>query len=57
MKKIRIKYTTEISNDDFEKYCKTYMIGKKDAVIQLRESAIVAAENEINTLITDTYRG
>ena len=55
MKRIMIRYTTEISPEDFHQYCRIHMIGKKEAVKTLRESAIGAAENEINSLITETY--
>ena len=55
MKRIMIKYTTEISPEDFHHYCRIHMVGKGEAVKTLRESAIGAAENEINSLITETY--
>ena len=56
MKRIMIKYTTEIPNDILDKYCRTHRISISEAVTTLRESGIGACENEINNLLTDVYR-
>ena len=43
-----IKYTTEIPNDVFDKFCKDNLIGKKTAVEILREKAISSAEDGLD---------
>ena len=51
MKKIRIKYTTQIPEDLFDKWCNKNKVGRKIGTVWLRDAAIDAAENEINDLV------
>lgn len=39
MKKIMVKYTIEIPEDKFDKYCRKIMITKKQTVVDLRDLA------------------
>ena len=52
-----IKYTTEIPEDRFHHFCRIHRIDRGVAIKGLREAAIGAAENEINTLLLNTYKG
>ena len=42
MKRIMVKFTVEIDNAKFDKYCEKQMIGKKVAVVNLRDFAETA---------------
>jgi len=48
MKRIMIKYTTEIPNDVFDRFCKDNLIGKNTAVEILRKRAISSAEDGLD---------
>ena len=52
-KAIKINYKTQIPDEYFDKYCMKYRLGRNEAVNQLKEAAIQAAENEINNLLTE----
>jgi hypothetical protein len=39
MKKIMVKYTMEISENKFDKYCRRVMLTKKKAIVDLRDLA------------------
>lgn len=52
MKKIMIKYTTQIPEDLFDKWCSKYQIGRKEGTKWIKSSAIEAAEKEINTIVS-----
>tara|TARA_Y100001970_G_scaffold64496_1_gene82524 strand:+ start:3143 stop:3316 length:174 start_codon:yes stop_codon:yes gene_type:complete len=51
MKKIVINYTAEIPIDIFDRFCKKAGLGKKDAVMYIRDTAIKASDNEINYIV------
>ena len=54
-KKIRITYSTQIPDEYLSKYCMVNRLSRSDAVNELKETAIKAAENEISYQLTEVY--
>tara|TARA_Y100001970_G_C13529076_1_gene506762 strand:- start:94 stop:267 length:174 start_codon:yes stop_codon:yes gene_type:complete len=54
MKAIRIDYTAEIPDENFDKFCKQAGIGKRFAIDLIKKNAIEAAEREINYIVNET---
>ena len=52
-KTIRLEYRTQIPDEFFDKYCMKHRISRSIAIAQLKSAAIKAADNEINTLLTE----
>ena len=52
-KNIKISYSTQIPDDYLVKYCTIYRVSRNEAVKQLKEAAIKAAETEINNQLTE----
>ena len=52
-KKLKISYTTQIPDEFFDKYCMKHRISRSIAIAQLKSAAIKAADDEINTLLTE----
>ena len=57
MKRIRVEYTMEIDNDDFDKYCNTFRIGKQEAVIKFRSCAEAVGRVEVYNRIKAILKG
>jgi hypothetical protein len=57
VKKIKISYNTEISDEDFNNYCMTHRMNRNDAANQLKRLAIDAAEKEIDFQLTEINKG
>ena len=57
IKKIKISYNTEISDEHFNTYCMMNRMNRNDAANQLKKLAIDAAEKEINFQLTETNKG
>ena len=52
-KKIRISYSTQIPDEYLNKFCMRYMVNRHEAVKQLKDAAINAAEQQIDILLTE----
>ena len=52
-KRVRISYSTQIPDEYLNKFCMRYRLNRNDAVNQLKEAAINAAEQEIDNLLTE----
>ena len=53
MKRIMIKYTAQIPEDLFDKWCSKYQIGRKEGTKWIKFAAEEAAEKQINDLVND----
>ena len=53
MKRIMIKYTAQIPEDLFDKWCSKYQIGRKEGTKWIKFAAEEAAENQINDLVNE----
>lgn len=52
-KKVRITYSTQIPDEYLNKFCMKYRLNRHDAVNQLKDAAINAAEQEIDNQLSE----
>ena len=52
-KKVRISYSTQIPDEYLNKFCMKYRLNRHDAVNQLKDAAINAAEQEIDNQLSE----
>ena len=52
-KKVRITYSTQIPDEYLNKFCMRYRLNRHDAVNQLKDAAINAAEQEIDNQLSE----
>ena len=52
-KKVRITYSTQIPDEYLSKYCMVHRLSRNDAVSQLKDAAINAAEQEIDNQLSE----
>lgn len=52
-KTIKVNFKSQIPDEFFDKYCMKHRIGRNLAVSQIKSAAIKAADDEINSLLTE----
>ena len=57
MKKIMVKYTSEIDNDEYYRFCKNKMIGDRDLHAMLRDVAKTEGLIAIRKTMQEEWNG